>query len=95
MSAASWRLYLHRSTLVEQIERIKKELAVDLKNPGQRLQLQILLKVLDLEKGRKAKQMRPLPIGSGLCIALPAQWEQALRSASVSSAWTATSADSG
>ncbi len=55
MSAASRRLYLHRSTLVERMERIEKELAVDLKDPDQRLQLQILLKALELEKKMKAK----------------------------------------
>ena len=55
MSSASRRLYLHRSTLVERIERTEKELAVNLKNPGQRLQLQILLKALDLEKIMQAK----------------------------------------
>lgn len=55
LSAASRRLYLHRSTLVERMERIEKDLAVDLKDPNQRLQLQILLKALELDKKIKAK----------------------------------------
>ena len=59
LSAASRRLYLHRSTLVERMERIEKELAVDLKDPDQRLQLQILLKALELEQKMKAKSRPP------------------------------------
>ena len=59
LSAASRRLYLHRSTLVERMERIEKELAVDLKNPDQRLHLQILLKALELEQKMKAKSRPP------------------------------------
>ena len=41
------------------MERIEKELAVDLKDPDQRLQLQILLKALELEQKMKAKSRPP------------------------------------
>lgn len=55
MSVASTarRLYLHRSTLIERISRIERELLIDLKDPDQRLQLQILLKALQMEKQMK------------------------------------------
>ncbi len=55
MSVASTarRLYLHRSTLIERIGRIEREMSIDLKNPDQRLQLQILLKALQMEKHMK------------------------------------------
>lgn len=45
---ASRQLFVHRSTLLERIERIKKDLKVDLNDPDQRLQLQIILKALQL-----------------------------------------------
>ena len=44
------RLYIHRSTLVERLSRIVGELALDLKDPDQRLYLQLILKALALEK---------------------------------------------
>lgn len=53
LSRASRRLYIHRSTLVERISRIEKELVLDLNDPDQRLQIQILLKVLALEEQAK------------------------------------------
>ena len=43
-------LYIHRSTLVERIERIQNELDIDLDNPNQRLQIQILLKAMQIEE---------------------------------------------
>ncbi len=56
MSVASTarRLYLHRSTLIERISRIEREMSIDLKDPDQRLQLQILLKALKMEKQMKS-----------------------------------------
>lgn len=45
---AARRLYVHRSTLVERMERIEEELSLDLNNPDQRLLLQILLKALHI-----------------------------------------------
>ena len=55
ISAAARRLYLHRSTLEERISRIEKDLSVDLKDPDQRLQLQLLLKAMELERQMKEK----------------------------------------
>ena len=49
-SKAAGRLFIHRSTLLERIERIKQELSADLKNPAERLKLQIILKALLIEK---------------------------------------------
>ena len=48
-TAAAQRLFIHRSTLLDRIDRIEKEMAIDLKNSEQRLQLEILLRAMDLE----------------------------------------------
>lgn len=42
-------LYINRSTLLERIARIKRELGVDLQNANERLRLQILLKALQIQ----------------------------------------------
>ena len=47
-SAAAQKLYIHRSTLIDRISRIEKELKLDLKDHDQRLQLEILLKAVEL-----------------------------------------------
>lgn len=47
---AARSLYIHRSTLIERISRIEKELSIDLNNPDQRLQMQMLLKALQIEE---------------------------------------------
>ena len=49
-TAAAQRLFIHRSTLIDRLERIEKEMNLDLKNPEQRLQLEILLRAMDLEE---------------------------------------------
>ena len=49
-SAAAKRLYIHRSTLVDRIARISRESGIDLKDPNQRLQLEILLKAAEIER---------------------------------------------
>ncbi len=49
LTRAARRLYIHRSTLVERIARIEKELSIDLNDPDQRLQLQILFKAMSIE----------------------------------------------
>lgn len=54
-SNAARRLYIHRSTLIERINRIKNILHIDLNNPDHRLQLQIILKLLDIEQSIKRK----------------------------------------
>ena len=41
-------LYLNRSTLLERIGRIKRELGSDLQDPEERLRLQILLKAMEI-----------------------------------------------
>lgn len=51
---ASRRLFVHRSTLIERIERIEKELEADFSDPAQRLYLEILLKALELEEKARA-----------------------------------------
>jgi len=53
---ASRRLYIHRSTLVERIERIERELSADLTDPDQRLQLELLLKAMEIERIAREKQ---------------------------------------
>ena len=42
-------LYINRSTLLERIARIKRELGVDLQDANERLRLQILLKALQIQ----------------------------------------------
>lgn len=44
------KLFIHRSTLIDRIDRIEREMKIDLKNPEQRLQIEMLLKALDLEE---------------------------------------------
>ncbi len=41
-------LYLHRSTLIDRMARMEKELDVDLSDPEERLRIEILLKALEL-----------------------------------------------
>ena len=42
-------LYIHRSTVIDRINRIERELDVDLKDPDTRLQLEIILKAMEIE----------------------------------------------
>lgn len=42
-------LYIHRSTVIDRISRIERELQVNLKDPDTRLQLEIILKALEIE----------------------------------------------
>jgi len=49
-SAAAQKLYIHRSTLLDRIDRIEREMGIDIKNPEQRLLLEILLRAMDLEE---------------------------------------------
>ena len=48
-TAAASRLYIHRSTLIDRIARIEKELGMDLSDPDHRLQIQMLLKAMEIE----------------------------------------------
>ena len=47
-------LYLNRSTLLERIGRIKRELGSDLQDPEERLRLQILLKAMEIQAALQA-----------------------------------------
>jgi len=49
-TSTAQKLFIHRSTLIDRISRIEKELNIDLKDSDKRLQLEILLKAIDLEK---------------------------------------------
>jgi hypothetical protein len=49
-TSTAQKLFIHRSTLIDRIARIEKELNVDLKDYDQRLQLEMLLKAIDLEE---------------------------------------------
>ena len=48
-SQTAQELYVHRSTVVDRIARIERELMVDLKEPDTRLQLEIILKAMEIE----------------------------------------------
>ena len=48
-SQTAEELYIHRSTVVDRISRIERELDVDLKDPDTRLQLEIILKAMEIE----------------------------------------------
>ena len=53
-------LYIHRSTLVERIARIEKELGIDLKDYNERLHLQIIIKALELREILKGDEKIPV-----------------------------------
>lgn len=42
-------LYVHRSTVVDRINQIERELDISLKDPDTRLQLEIILKAMEIE----------------------------------------------
>lgn len=48
IAKTSAALYIHRSTLLERIARIKRELGTDLEDPDERLRIQILLKAVQI-----------------------------------------------
>lgn len=49
-AATSSELFIHRSTLLERISRISRELGEDLKNPDVRLKIQWILKAIEINK---------------------------------------------
>jgi hypothetical protein len=48
ISKTAAALYIHRSTLLERIARIKRDLETDLRDPDERLRIQILLKAMQI-----------------------------------------------
>lgn len=50
MTRTAAALYVHRSTLLERIARIERELGTDLKDPDERLRIQILLKAMKIHE---------------------------------------------
>ena len=48
-SQTAEELYVHRSTVVDRISRIERELDISLKDPDTRLQLEIILKAMEIE----------------------------------------------
>ena len=48
-SQAAEELYVHRSTVVDRISRIERELDISLKDPDTRLQLEIILKAMEIK----------------------------------------------
>ncbi len=50
VTATADALYIHRSTLLERLSRIKKELWDDLKDPDVQLRLRIILKALEIRE---------------------------------------------
>ena len=50
MTKTAAALYVHRSTLLERIARIERELDTDLKDPDERLRIQILLKAMKIHE---------------------------------------------
>lgn len=53
-TAAARALYIHRSTLIDRIERIEKELGLDLHDPEARLRVLMSLKAMEIEASVKA-----------------------------------------
>lgn len=51
-------LFVHRSTLLERIARIERELGTDLRDPDERLRIQILLKAMQLHETLRPLQKR-------------------------------------
>ena len=49
-------LYIHRSTLLERLARVERELGTDLKDPDERLRLLILLKSMQLHESISGKR---------------------------------------
>jgi DNA-binding PucR family transcriptional regulator len=56
ISKTARKLFINRSTLIERISRIKRDLNTDLSDPDERLRFLILLKALDIQN---KLQMKP------------------------------------
>ena len=55
MTRTAAELFVHRSTLIDRMARIEKELDLDLKNPDDRLRLEIILKGIQARSSFRAK----------------------------------------
>ncbi len=51
ITATASELFIHRTTLIDRIERIERELQIDLKDPSERLKLDIILKAKEIYEG--------------------------------------------
>lgn len=56
MTKTSAALFVHRSTLMERIARIERELDTNLKDPDERLRIQILLKAMNIHEAINANR---------------------------------------
>ena len=52
-------MYMHRSTSLERLRKVEGILGVDMKNPDVRLQLSMLLKLLEIQKGDSTQKEKP------------------------------------
>lgn len=50
VTKATAKLFINRSTLIERLSRIKRELNCNLEDPDERLRIQILLKAEQLQQ---------------------------------------------
>lgn len=48
-------LYIHRSTMIDRITRIERELGLDLNDPNERLMLMMLFKTMEIDELVKAQ----------------------------------------
>lgn len=51
ITSTASELFIHRTTLIDRIERIERELQIDLKDPSERLKLEIILKAKEIYEG--------------------------------------------
>ena len=58
-TSAARRLYIHRSTLIDRIARIEKDLEIDLNDCRQRLLMEIILRAMEIEKTLEHEKQMP------------------------------------
>lgn len=61
VSKTAAAIYIHRSTLIERIARIERELDMDLNDPDERLRIQILLKAMQIHDQLRGSALSPDP----------------------------------
>ena len=71
-SQTAEELYIHRSTVGDRISRIERELDVNLKDPDTRLQLEIILKAMEIEdmvqQSREEENRRRKSPAAAFCV---------------------------